>query len=252
MSDRWLAPNLLRTDARMRLICLPHAGAGASAYRAWSQELPPDLQLCAVQLPGRENRLNERPADSTIRLVPELLGGIRPYLDRPFVMFGHSMGALVAFELTRELRRLGLPQPRHLFLSAHRAPHLPNLLQPVHSLSRPDFVAELRRLEGTPDEVLTHEELMQIAEPILRADFKLCETYEYVSGQPLDMPLSIFGGADDPNVQPDVLEPWREHTRASMRLRIFPGGHLYPQQQRAELVAAILADLRIDSVRLTI
>ena len=252
MSDRWLAPNLLRTDARMRFFCLPHAGAGASAYRAWSQELPADLQLCAVQLPGRENRLNERSIDSTTKLVPELLGGIRAYLDRPFALFGHSMGALVAFELTRELRRLGLPQPRHLFLSAHRAPHLPGLFPHVHALSRPEFIAELRRLEGTPDEVLAHEELMQIAEPILRADFKLCETYEYVQGEPLDMPLSIFGGVDDPNVQPAVLEPWREHTRASIRLRIFPGGHLYPQQARAELVSAILSDLRVDSVRLTI
>jgi surfactin synthase thioesterase subunit len=252
MNDRWLAPNLLRTDAHTRFFCLPYAGAGASAYRTWNNELPSGLQLCAVQLPGRENRLGERAIDNTQALVTAMLAGIRPYLDRPFVIFGHSMGALLAFELTRELRRVGLSQPRHLFLSAHRAPHLPGELPHVHSLSRPDFIAELRRLEGTPEEVLEHEELMQIAEPILRADFKLCETYEYTPGEPLDIPLSVFGGADDLKVHEKVLEPWREHTRASMRLRIFPGGHLFLQQARAELVSAILEDLRIDSCRLTI
>jgi medium-chain acyl-[acyl-carrier-protein] hydrolase len=251
MSDRWLAASLLGTDARMRLFCLPYAGAGASAYRTWSNELPPEVQLCAVQLPGRENRLAEPPLDDATAIVPELLAGIRPYLDRPFVIFGHSMGALLAFELARELRRRGLPQPRHLFLSAHRAPHLPSLHRPVFSLSRPEFLAELRHLEGTPAEVLENEELMQIAEPILRADFKLCETYRHVPAEPLDIPLSIFGGADDAKVGESVLQPWREHTRATMRLRIFPGGHLFLQQTRMDLVSAILEDLSIDSCRLT-
>jgi medium-chain acyl-[acyl-carrier-protein] hydrolase len=252
MSDRWLAPNLLRTEARTRFFCLPYAGAGASAYRSWINELPPELQLCAVQLPGRENRLNERAIDSATVLVAGLLAGIRPYLDRPFVIFGHSMGALLAFELTRELRRAGLPQPRHLFLSAHRAPHLPGMLPHVHALSRAEFLSELRRLEGTPEEVLAHEELMQIAEPILRADFKLCELYEYTPGEPLDIPFSVFGGAGDPKVSESALQPWREHTRASMRLRILRGGHLFLQQARMELASAILEDLRIDSFRLSI
>jgi medium-chain acyl-[acyl-carrier-protein] hydrolase len=252
MKDRWLAPSLLRTDARMRLFCLPYAGAGASAYRGWVNELPAELQLCPVQLPGRENRLGEPPIDDATVLVREMVAGIRPYLDRPFVIFGHSMGALLAFELTRELRRLGFPQPRHLFLSAHRAPQLPGSLPHVHALSRADFISELRHLEGTPEEVLAHEELMQIAEPILRADFKLCEIYEYKPGEPLDMPLSVFGGVDDPKVTESVLEPWREQTRASMRLRIFPGGHLFLQQSRMELVSAILEDLHIGSFRMTI
>jgi surfactin synthase thioesterase subunit len=253
MNDRWLAPALLRTEARMRLFCLPYAGGGASVYRTWTNEVPPaELQVCAVQLPGRENRLGERPLGSTTALVPALLAGLRPYFDRPFVIFGHSMGALLAFELVREMRRLGLPQPRHLFLSAHRAPHLPGLLPHVHALEGPEFVAEMRRLGGTPEEVLAHEELMQIAEPILRADFRLCEMYEYTAGQPLDIPLSVFGGADDPKVGEQVLQPWREHTRASMRLRILPGGHLFLQQARTEVVAAILDDLAIPSCRLTI
>lgn len=250
--SRWLAPNLQQTDARTRFFCLPYAGAGASAYRWWINELPADIQLCPVQLPGRENRLGERAIDNAPALIRELLAGLQPYLDRPFVIFGHSMGALLAFELTRELRRLGLPQPQHLFLSAHRAPHLPGLLPHVHTLSRSEFLSELQRLEGTPKEVLEHEELMQIAEPILRADFKLCETYEYTPGPPLDIPLGIFGGTDDPKVGEDVLAPWREHTLAPMRLRMLPGGHLFLQQSRAPLASAILEDLGIGSCRLTI
>jgi medium-chain acyl-[acyl-carrier-protein] hydrolase len=252
MNGSWLAPALLRTDAHTRVFCLPHAGAGASAYRLWAHELPPALQLCAVQLPGRENRLGERAIDDVRTMVRELAAGLRPFLDRPFVMFGHSMGALLAFELTCELRRTGLPQPRHLFLSAHRAPHLPGDLPHVHTRSPQEFRAELRRLEGTPAAVLEHEELMQIAEPILRADFKLCETYAFEPVEPLDVPLSIFGGVDDTKVPEAVLQPWQQHTRVPIRLRVLPGGHLFVQQCRTEVLSAMLDDLHVASCRLTL
>jgi surfactin synthase thioesterase subunit len=252
MSEGCLPAALVRTDAHTRFFCLPHAGAGASAYRSWANELPPDLQLCAVQLPGRENRLGDRPVDDAVTLARQLVSELRPFLDRRFVVFGHSMGALLAFEVACELRRAGLPQPAHLFVSAHKAPHLPFDQAPVHQMDPREFRAELRRLEGTPDEVLANEELMQIAEPILRADFKLCETYVYRPVEPLDIPISVFGGAGDSKVPAAVLQPWREHTRRSMSLRVFPGGHLFLQAARAELVSAILSDLHIDSFRLTI
>lgn len=252
MSERCLPAALQRTDAHTRVFCLPHAGAGASAYRTWTNELPPGLQLCAVQLPGRENRLGEPPKDSAAALVGELVSGLRAFLDRPFVVFGHSMGALLAFELACELRRAGLPQPAHLFLAAHKAPHLPFDQEPVHQLDPRRFRAELRRLEGTPESVLANEELMQIAEPILRADFKLCETYVYEPVDPLDVPFSVFGGESDPNVSAAALDPWRVHTRASVSVRLLPGGHLFVQSARAELVSAILSDLHVESFRLTI
>lgn len=251
MNDGWLPQSLLQTDASMRLFCLPYAGAGAGAYRAWSHEVPRDLQLCPVQLPGRENRIRERPVDDAPTLVRQILDGIRPFLDRPFVIFGHSMGALLGYELARELRRQGLPQPKHLFLAAHRAPHLPGEHPYVHDLTYDKFIAEMRRLEGTPEEVLAHRELMDLVAPILRADFKLCETYSYVPGDPLDIPLSIFGGLTDPKVDERVLAPWREHTTAAMTLRMFAGGHLFLQQERPRLVTSILEDLGIGSVRLT-
>ncbi|MBM3779487.1 MAG: thioesterase [Acidimicrobiia bacterium] len=252
MTDRWLPATLLRTAAHTRVFCLPHAGAGASTFRTWASELPAELQLCAVQLPGRENRLGEPPIDDARTLARDLAAALQPFLDRAFVVFGHSMGALLAFELACELRRRNLPQPARLFLAAHRAPHLPFDQTAVHQLDPRAFRAELRRLEGTPDAVLANEELMQIAEPILRADFKLCETYVYEPVAPLDIPLSVFGGERDAKVPAAVLEPWRDHTCSSMSLRVLPGGHLFLQTARAELVTAMLADLHIDSFRLTI
>lgn len=252
MSARWLPEALLRTAAAMRVFCLPHAGAGASTYRLWGRELPPELQVCPVQLPGRENRLGEPPIDDARALTRALADGLRPFLDRSYVLFGHSMGALLAYELTCEFRRQAVPLPVHLFLSAHRAPHLPGGLPHVHLFDRAAFREELRHIDGTPAAVLEQEELMDIAEPILRADFRLCETYTWEPVEPLDVPMSIFGGEEDPKVAPRVLEPWQQHTTHPMRLRLFPGGHLFIQQRRADVVSALLEDLRIETVRLTL
>src|SRR5258708_18123439 len=223
----WLPPSLLNTSALVRLFCLPYAGAGASAYRLWTAEVPSSIQICRVQIPGRENRIGEPPFKNAALLVPELIEGIRRFFDRPFVVFGHSMDALLAFEMARSLRQMGLPQPRHLFLSSHPAPPLRSRRDglDVHLLDRAAFLDELRRMEGTPEEVLAHEELMQIAEPILRADFELCATYVYTAGEPLDIPFSVFGGTNDSQVLEEDLAQRRDHTRWSMLLRMFPGKH---------------------------
>lgn len=227
----------------MRLFCLPYAGGGASVYREWAAALQPDIQLCAVQLPGRENRLGEPLYRGSAELVPPLVQALRPFLDRPFAMFGHSMGALLAFEAARTMRRLRLPAPEHLFLSSHRAPHLPDRCTQLHLLERPAFADALRNLQGTPEVVLANEELMQIAEPILRADFELCETYVHTPDAPLDIPLSIFGGADDVDVPERDLRPWSEHTRATAKVEMFPGHHLYLRNCREALVKTIRATL---------
>lgn len=252
MTPRWLPDALLHTNAALRVFCLPHAGAGASAYRLWNRELPPELQLCPVQLPGRENRLGERPREDARILTRALADALRPFLDRPYVVFGHSMGALLAYELTCELRRRKLQLPEHLFLSAHRAPHVPGRLPHIHLSDRAAFRAELKQMDGTPAAVLEQEELMQIAEPILRADFKLCETYTWEPTEALDIPMSVFGGLHDTRVSRAVLEPWQQHSRRPVQLRMFPGGHLFVQQCRSEVVSAMLEGLRIETVRFTL
>jgi medium-chain acyl-[acyl-carrier-protein] hydrolase len=224
---------------RRRLFCFPYAGGGASVFRSWANDVPLDLELCAVQLPGREDRCGERPFTDLEALVPVLREQLRPSFDLPFAFFGHSMGALIAFELTRSLRGSDT-RPQHLVVSGRRAPHLPARKMPLHTLPDDRFQAELRSLQGTPDAVFADPELMEIATRVLRADFTLCETYSYAGGEPLDETLSVFGGMDDQETTREELEGWREHTRRFSRLRLFPGNHFFLRDDTVGVVRAIV------------
>lgn len=228
---------------RLRLFCLPYAGGGASVFRGWSELAPPEVQLLPVHLPGRGNRFVEPPRTRVEALVEQLAAELDPFLDLPFALFGHSMGAMLAFELTRRLRELGKPLPEILLVAGRRAPQRPSDRRPLHALPEDEFREELRTLDGTPEEILEHPELMELFAPILRADFELCETYAYRPGEPLDLPISAFGGLEDPDVGRDDLQAWRDHTRAGFRLRMFPGGHFFLHGARRELVHALSEDL---------
>lgn len=228
---------------RLRLFCLPYAGGGAGIYRGWGALLPPEIQLCAVHLPGRGNRFGEAPVARSEALVETLAADLAPYFDLPFAFFGHSMGALLGFELIRHLRDAGMPLPEHLCVSGRRAPQLPREKRNLHDLPEDEFMEELRSLDGTPEEILQHPELMELFAPILRADFQLCETYAFVPGAPLDTPISAFGGLEDPDVSRDDLLAWKEQTRGSFRLRMFPGGHFFLHAARQGLVHAVAEDL---------
>jgi medium-chain acyl-[acyl-carrier-protein] hydrolase len=161
----------------------------------------------------------------------------------PFAFFGHSMGGLIAFELARKLRRAGDPMPVHLFLSGRRAPDWPPARPPIYHLPDKEFRQEVRLLQGTPEEVLNNEELMQILLPALRADFSVCETYVYAAEAPLDIPLTVFGANQDPEVDRAGLEAWQKHTTGSMHLRIFEGNHFFLHPMRSSLVDAIAQDV---------
>lgn len=213
---------------RLRIFCLPYAGGGASIYRPWVRHLPPEVQVCPIQLPGREERLNETPFVQTSPLVENAAEALSPHLDVPYVLFGHSLGALLAFELARELRRLGLPAPRHLFVSAARAPHLAPRERAIHALPEGEFVAELcRRYGGMPPAVLQSAELMAMLLPILRADLAVLETYLHGIEPPLECPVGAFTGTEDPHVRREEVAAWREHTSGGFTLQLLPGGHLY-------------------------
>src|SRR5260370_20858382 len=159
-----------RQKSLLRLFCLPSAGGGSSAYRDWQNGFPSEIEVCPVQLPGRENRFSEPPATSMPSLVRALAAGLSPFLDRPFALFGHSLGALVAFELCQELRSMRQPVANHLFVSARPAPHLPDRRPPIHHLPDEALAAELRRLNGTPEDVLGDSALIELILPHLRAD----------------------------------------------------------------------------------
>jgi medium-chain acyl-[acyl-carrier-protein] hydrolase len=218
-------------------------------FRRWSDALPSESEICAVQLPARENRMLESPSVRIVPLVQTLADVLHPYLTTPFAFFGHSMGALISFELARHLRSQYGRMPVHMFVSAHRAPQLPDPGSPLHHLPDPEFIAELRRLNGTPEEVLQHAELMQMLLPLLRADFAICETYVYTDQQPLDCPISAFGGLQDGEVHPDDLAAWRNQTTKSFTLRFFEGNHFFLHSAQPQLLQ-ILSEHIIRILRL--
>ena len=242
-ADRWTVVPKPNPDPRVRLFCFPYAGGSAQTYRTWSDVLPPDIEVQAVQLPGREWRLKEEPYRSVFPLAKDLATVLEDRFATPFAFFGHSLGALVSFELARELRRQGWPQPERLFLSAHSAPHLPKELPQIHEGSDEEFFAGLRRLDGTPDELIENEDLMRLVLPTLRADFEMAETYECPDEPPLDIPLSIMGGLADEVTGRPQLEPWAQYTTRECKVRMLPGGHFFVEESRDLILRAVFHDL---------
>lgn len=243
-NDPWIQRPQPRPAARLRLLLLPHAGGGASAFRGWAGALPPEVEVCPVQLPGRENRLGERAFDRLQPLVESLAGALERWRDLPYAVLGHSNGALIGFELARHARRTGAPGPVHLFASGRRAPHLPSRTRDVHQLPQAELVAELAELGGMPREVLEHPELMALLVPLLRADMALTETYEHRDEPPLAAPITALGGTEDAKVPLSDVEAWGRHTCGGFRLHAFPGDHFYLYSRREPVIAALLPLLR--------
>ena len=196
-------------------------------FRSWPDGLPADVEVCPVLLPGRGTRMSEAPFTRMSPLVETLAQSLAPLLDRPFAFFGHSLGAWVGFELARQLRRRSGAPPVRLFASAARAPQIAGRDRPIHALPEAEFLAELRRRNGIPREVLGNEEVMQIMLPVLRADFAVFETYAYSAEPPLDCAISVFGGLQDVRVSRGDLDAWRDQTTAAFSLRMFPGDHFF-------------------------
>jgi medium-chain acyl-[acyl-carrier-protein] hydrolase len=202
------------------------------------------VEVCPVQLPGRESRLREAPFETPEPLVKALADMLQPYFkDLPFVFFGHSMGAMLSFELARELRRRGQKLPLHLFVSGRRAPQIPDLEEPIHALPEPEFIVKLRELNGTPEEVLQHAELMKLLIPVLRSDFAVNETYHYTEEEPLDIGISCFGGLGDKEVTRDDCAVWKEQTRGRFRLRMLPGDHFFIHGAKDMVLESVARDL---------
>ena len=227
----------------LRLFCFPSAGGGVSLFARWQERLPAGAAVCPARLPGRESRAAEPPPPGMEPLVRELAAALEPHLASPFAFFGHSMGAAVAFELARELRRRGRPLPACLFASGARAPRFRRGHVPPPDPDEEQFLAEVRRLEGIPAEVLDNSELMALVLPVLRADAALYRRYVYSEEPPLDCPIRAYGGESDPNVTSFHLEAWREETVSSFGMRTFPGGHFYLRTHGEEFLAALAADL---------
>ena len=242
-NDPWVSFPNPKPEAGLRLFCLPHVGGGTSTYFPISKYLPADMELCLVRLPGRESRLKEPPFSNLAPLVNTLAAIVEPYLDRPFAIFGHSMGAIIGYELLSNFERRSFPTPARLFVSSRRAPHLRDLDPPLHHLPDRILIKEIQnRYNGIPDVVLQNPELLHLFLPTLRADLTLVETYRFESGD-IACPITAFGGLRDERVKVSELHAWQERTRGEFRIELFPGGHFYFQNEEKALVQTILSDL---------
>jgi medium-chain acyl-[acyl-carrier-protein] hydrolase len=214
-----------------RLFCFPYGGGGASVYQPWARKFVSTIQLCPIQLPGRENRHTESPITQFHLLISTLVEVLKPLLDVPFAFYGHSLGALSAFETTRELTRRGMPNPTQLFISGCRAPQLTQA-PPMRSTSDDDFLTAVEQLYGElPSAIRSDPEMLPFFLRVLRADFDLLESYRYVPEEPLAIPMHVFGGMDDTHVQESQLEAWRIHAADQFSLRMYAGDHFFIRRE---------------------
>jgi medium-chain acyl-[acyl-carrier-protein] hydrolase len=238
-SHPWYLTFAARPEARLRLYCLPCAGGGPSMYRAWAREFPSWMELRAVRLPGRQGRHREQPFTDADQAVRGLLDGLADELTGRFAFFGHSMGALLAYRMTRELSQAGAVMPRLLAVASWPPRGAPAAAMPDPEDTDAGFREASRLLGGVPDEIFNDPAVMRLTLPLLRADFRLCRSYAYQPRAPLDLPLAAFGGCDDQVVPPGLLETWQQETTDYRGLHLYPGDHFFLHQHVPELVRVI-------------
>ncbi|MCA1694960.1 MAG: thioesterase [Actinobacteria bacterium] len=228
-----------RPAAKHRLFCLPHAGAGVGAYAGWASLLPPEVEVVVIQLPGREDRINEPAFTEAAALVRSVVQVLRPYLHLPFSFFGHSGGALLGFELTRALSSRYHREPAHLFVSGQAAPDLVDRSPMLHTLPDSKFIEAVYGFGGTARAVVDDPQLMNLVLPALRTDFAVWEQYQFEPGPLLTAPITAFGGDRDERAPVAALEAWRHHTDGEFAVRMFEGNHFFLQDQRTEVARAV-------------
>ena len=239
-----MPPNLFTPPsargARARLVCLPYAGGRSTVFHGWKDALGPEVDVRVAVLPGRETRLREPSIERVHQLVPLLSDGLRDEIEPPYSIFGHSLGALVAYELAQHQLATGRPMPERLLVSARRPPQLPQHETRLRFLDDAAFAAEVHRLfDSIPDEVRRDRELLTLLLPALRADFTMLETYVYWPEPPLNLPIHAFGGADDPWATPAEVLAWGALTRGPFDAETLPGGHLFLQGAPARLLSLV-------------
>jgi medium-chain acyl-[acyl-carrier-protein] hydrolase len=238
----WLSCYRPNPAAKLRLFCFPYAGGGAHIYRNWFKSLPAHVEVCPVHLPGRGSRQRETPFIRMELLAKAVLSEMRSYLDKPFAFFGHSMGAVISFEIARLLRREEAALPVHLFISGRSAPQIQEPKMQTYDLPDAAFMEELLRLKGTPSQALEHRGLMEVVMPLLRADFELIQTYAYTDEPPLNVPLTAIGGLED-EISREDLDGWRAQTTRAFSLWMLAGDHFYLTKNQQLLLPLLTQEL---------
>jgi medium-chain acyl-[acyl-carrier-protein] hydrolase len=229
-----------RPGAALRLLCFPHAGGAPTAFFPWIALLGQEIEYVGVQYPGRGQRFREEPLNSISDLAHRTANRLIDFSDKPFAFYGHSFGGLVAFELARCLRRLGMPGPQHLFVGASRPPHLESPFDPIHMLPEGEFVGALQaRYGGIPAVIYQDREVLKVFMAAMRADFTAYELYRMEHEAPLHVPITAFAGTEDKAVTPASMQEWAMHTDAEFELKLLTGGHFFPNSSIATLVETI-------------
>ncbi len=243
-SNSWLICHKPNPMARLRLFCFPYGGGGPSTFYNWPKGLPSDVETIGIQMPGLESRIMEPPIDSISMAVQSLLPEIYFKLDKPFAFFGHSLGALVSFELARAVLDRYSIQPTRLFVSGIRAPHLPIRRSPIYELPEVEFLRELNSLySGIPEEILQNHDMLRMLLPGLRACLKMSESYRFIGGDPLDCDITAFGGYQDKTARREDLEAWRYHTKGMFTLHMIAGNHFFINSERVYFLRTLSREL---------
>ncbi len=238
LQSQALRPLRSRDRVGLRLFCFPYAGGSIASFAHWPDVLPTWVDVRPVRIP-RPPSSASAPAGHLTDLVAQLVNDLQPLLDLPAAFFGHSMGAVLAYEIARELRRLRQPLPIHLYMSGHRAPHIADVTQIDPSAPDDDFIARVVELGGTPPEVIADRELMAMVLPALRADFEMCRTYTWIEEPPLSCPITVFAGVDDEEGADDLVNGWQAHTTKRLAVLRFPGDHFFLHNSAAALLHAL-------------
>jgi medium-chain acyl-[acyl-carrier-protein] hydrolase len=232
-----------RPNARVRLFCFTYAASSAQTFHGWNDHAPEWLEVSGFELPGHGARLAEAPLDTHDAAAVEIADTLEPFLDRPYALFGHCLGAVLAYEATRVLRSRDKAQPLHLFTSGARSPHFGIPIADVESMEDDEFIEHMHRAYSAPIEFLRHPEMRPLFLPMVRADARMTQNYRYTPGAPVSYPITAVAGETDPDVQREHLEGWRQHTTAGVATRIYPGNHFFFLDSAPRLLADFAAEL---------
>ncbi len=242
--NKWFLRTSSKTSAKFRLFCLPYAGGDSSIYTPWVNQIPDFIELLPIQLPGRSIRIQEPAISSMTELVDQIYLSMLPLLDKPYMLLGHSLGGRVGFELLHKINKTNAPPPKHFIASGSKAPHLPRTNNITYNLPDEEFIEELRKLNGTPSEVINNRELMEFLLPMLKADFCISDNHVTKQKTLLDCSISVFHGEEDTLVSESDARAWQKHFSKPINFQVFSGGHFFINENSDDLLSSLKSILR--------
>ena len=245
---KWILQPSPKPDAKVRLFCFPYAGSSAVVtYKYFVDNLPDFVEVCPVELPGRGTRISENLIDNIEELLTNISNEMTDWLDKPFMFFGHSMGALIGYELVFKIYENYNILPEKLYVSAHKAPFLDRGGPIMHKLKKNDFINELKKMNGIAKELLEHKELMDLMLPIIRNDYAVCENYNYKEKEKINVPITAFGGTFDKEIREEHLKQWSNVTNADFNYFLIEGDHFFIVKEKEKFMN-LFAKLLINDI----